>query len=393
MSSVKTQRIVIVAGEASGDILGAGLIRALKDTYPKAVFEGIGGPLMKAEGFTSLFPMERLSVMGLVDPLLRLPELLSILKQLKTSCLKNPPEFFVGIDSPDFNLRLEKPLKKSGIFTVHYVSPSVWAWRQGRIKTIKQSVDLMLTLFPFEAQFYKDNNVPVRFVGHPLADEIALQPNMDKARRELGLEDNKKYIAIMPGSRGSEVEKLWPILLHTMALITREKKSVVFLIPAANSARREQLNALLNSSDTENIIDRNCISVFDGRSKKIMAASDLVIMTSGTTTLEAMLLKKPMIVCYKMSRLSFAIISRLVKVSYIALPNLLANKELVPEFIQDNAIPEDISRKALSYLNQNMHTQNLLQEFQSIHLSLKKDASNNASQAIIEHVLNSTNNN
>lgn len=379
----KNKRIVIVVGEASGDILGAGLLRELKQRYSDCSFEGIGGPLMIAEGFKSLFPMERLAVMGLVDPLLRLPELLSILKSLKQNCIANPPLFFVGIDSPDFNLRLEKPLKKAGIFTVHYVSPSVWAWRQGRIKTIKKSVDLMLTLFPFEAQFYRDHNVPVSFVGHPLADDIPLIPTSEEARKKLSIPGGLNCIALMPGSRRSEIENLWPVYLNTAVVLLKTRPDLQFLLPAANVARKNQISDLLKEAVSLNPELANKIRVFDGQSHDVMAASDLVITTSGTTTLEAMLLKKPMIVCYKMPKLSFAIISRLVKISYIALPNLLAQKVLVPEFIQDNAVPEDISKQALSLLENSFENTELCKTFHNIHMDLKQDASEKSCLSIM----------
>lgn len=381
-SNSSPKKIVLLAGESSGDILGAGLMRALKEKYPLCEFEGIGGPLMIKEGFSSLYPMERLSVMGLVDPLLRLPELLSILSKLKNKYIETPPDIFVGIDAPDFNLRLEKALKKVGIFTTHYVSPSVWAWRQGRIKTIKKSVDLMLTVFPFEADFYREHNVDVSFVGHPLADDIPLVCDTLNAKNKLGLDYSADYVALMPGSRKSEVQKILPIMHETAFLIQKKMPNIKFLLPAANDARAYEIQEYLKASADK--LSGPKITVIDQQSHNVMASSKLVVMASGTTTLEAMLLKKPMVVCYKMSALSFAIISRLAKIPYVSLPNLLSKSFLVPEFLQGNAVPKDIADKALEFLDDENKEKDLQSAFLDMHLSLKKNASEQACDAIIK---------
>lgn len=370
--------IAIVVGESSGDILGAGLVRALKKRFPECTFEGIGGPLMQAEGFVSLFPMERLSVMGFTEPLRRLPELLSILKQLKNRFITNQPDFFVGIDAPDFNLRLEKKLKAANIFTVHYVSPSVWAWRQGRIKTIIKSVDLMLTLFPFEADFYQKHHVDVAFVGHTLADDIDLHPDQNAAKLRLGLDLEKRYVALLPGSRSSEVNRLLPIFLNAAISLHTSLPDIKYLIPAVNAERKSDVLRHLDAINIDNV------EVFDRQSHDVMLASDLVIMASGTTTLEAMLLKRPMIIAYQMSAFSFAIISWLVKIPFIGLPNLLAGKKLVPEFIQNNATPENISLTALSFLTEPEKTQELCGAFLNLHQQLRKNASHNAANIIVD---------
>ena len=380
------QVIAMVVGESSGDILGAGLIRAFKKYYPDCRFEGIGGPLMQAEGFVSLFPMERLSVMGFTEPLRRLPELLSILKQLNNRFTASKPDFFIGIDAPDFNLRLEKKLKAAGILTVHYVSPSVWAWRQGRIKTIVKSVDLMLTLFPFEADFYKEHNIDVAFVGHTLADDIPLSPDVLAAKQRLSIDENKRFIALLPGSRKSEVNRLLPIFLQTAIKINASLPDVEYLIPAVNIDRKADILQHLKASSFS-----HQIHVFDRQSHDVMLASELVVMASGTTTLEAMLLKKPMVIAYQMSALSFAIISRLVKIPFVGLPNLLAGKKLVPEFIQKNATANNISDSALTFLTRDEKTSALQTSFLNLHTELRKNASENAVNIIIKKWLSVNN--
>lgn len=373
------QLITMVVGESSGDILGAGLIRAFKKRFPNCQFEGIGGPLMQAEGFVSLFPMERLSVMGFTEPLRRLPELLSILKQLHNRFIDSKPDFFIGIDAPDFNLRLEKKLKAAGMLTVHYVSPSVWAWRQGRIKTIVQSVDLMLTLFPFEADFYKEHHLDVAFVGHTLADDIPISPNILAAKQRLGLDTSKRFVALLPGSRKSEVNRLLPIFLRAAIKINETLCGVEYLIPTVNTDRKADVLQQLKASSCS-----HKIHVFDRQSHDVMLASELVVMASGTTTLEAMLLKKPMVIAYQMSAVSFAIISRLVKIPFVGLPNLLAGKKLVPEFIQKDATANNISGSALEFLTQTEKTNALQVSFLNLHTELRKNANENAVNIIIK---------
>jgi lipid-A-disaccharide synthase len=378
---IRRLRIGMVAGESSGDMLGASLIRSLKKQTPDIIVEGIGGPLMIAEGCQSFFPMDRLSVMGLVEPLKRLPELLNIRRSIKKYFLQNPPDVFIGIDSPDFNLHIEKFLKQHSIKTVHYVSPSVWAWRQGRIHNIKNSVTRMLTLLPFEQAIYQQHNIPVTFVGHPLADEFPLEPqNTQTCQRFLGLADDKTYIALLPGSRENEVKLLAPVFCAAARRCVDAGlpgKKLHFLIPAANPARQRQLQALLASVDIP-------YTLFAGQSHAVMAASELVVMASGTTTLEAMLLKKPMVVCYKMAPFSYAIISCLLKIPYVSLPNLLAQKMLVPELIQGDATAEQISRQILSLLGNKTRMETLKQEFTAIHQSLRCNAAQRAAQTVLE---------
>jgi lipid-A-disaccharide synthase len=374
--------IGIVVGETSGDMLGAGLIRALRVHFPNAVFQGIGGPKMLAEGFDSLFPQDRLAVMGLVEPLARLPELLNIRRRLRKHFLANRPAVFIGIDSPDFNLDLELSLRREGIKTVHYVSPSVWAWRQGRIKKIARAVDHMLALLPFEADFYREHKVPVTYVGHPLADQIPLEPDPAAAVQTLGLgerADNKKIIALMPGSRSGEVARMGPVFWQMAEYCSSRQKNLLFLVPSANKERHEQLGEQLKALSPQLPIE-----LIEGRSHQIMEAADVVVMASGTTTLEAMLFKRPMVIAYKLTTLTFWLLSRLVKVKYIGLPNLLAGKGIVPEFIQDRATPVAIGDAVLNYLNNPSTTKKLLSTFTDLHLALKKNADETAASAIAD---------
>ena len=367
----------IVAGEASGDILGAGLIRALRRKYPGARFIGIGGDEMVAEGFHSLVPMERLSVMGLVEVLGRLRELFGIRARLMSYFLQNPPDVVIGIDSPDFTLGVERRCRDAGMLTAHYVSPSVWAWRQNRIFKIAKSVDLMLTLFPFEARFYEEHQVPVAFVGHPLADRIPLQPDTLAARRNLGLDEQAPVLAILPGSRGGEVERLGGLFLEAAKWIQSRRPDLQLAIPCVNGEREEQVRALVDALDV-----KLAVTIVRGRSREVMAAADVVLLASGTATLEAMLLKKPMVVGYRLSNLSFRIVSKMVKSPYIALPNLLALKSLVPEFIQDDATPQSLGDAVLERLENPQERERLTTAFTEIHQTLRQNADEQAASAI-----------
>ena len=301
VASTRKVTFAIVAGEASGDILGAGLIRSLRLRYPNARFVGIGGDEMIAEGFHSLVPMERLSVMGLVEVLGRIRELFDIRARLMNYLLATPPDVVIGIDSPDFTLGIERRCRDAGIPTAHYVSPSVWAWRQKRIFTIAKSVNLMLTLFPFEARFYEEHGVPVAFVGHPLADRIPMMPDTVGARQSLGLLEDAPVLAILPGSRGGEVERLGTLFLEAARWIQGRRPDLQLVIPCVNRDREKQVRALVEALDV-----KLAVTIVRGRSREVMASSDVVLLASGTATLEAMLLKKPMVVGYRLSRVSYA---------------------------------------------------------------------------------------
>ncbi|AEF55648.1 lipid-A-disaccharide synthase [Marinomonas posidonica] len=377
MKVTSTARYVLVAGEASGDILGANLIKHLKALQPDAVFEGIGGPLMEAEGLTSMVPMDRLSVMGLVEVLGRLKELLGIRKRLYQSCEVNPPTAFIGIDSPDFNLPLARKLKQIGIPTVHYVSPSVWAWRQKRIFKIKKSIDLMLALFPFELPIYHQHNIPVVCVGHTLADEIPLESDPQQAREVLNLGSiTGPVFAVLPGSREGEVSRLAPLFVETIKLIKQQEPQATFLMPAANQARREQIEAILQEANTQAVIT-------DGQSRTVMAAADAILLASGTAALEAMLVKRPMVVAYKVNRLTFEIMKRMIKVPYVSLPNLLANETLVPELLQDDAVPESLAIRLVQTWQSFRQDKQIQQKYLDLHQMLRKNAGEQGAKAIV----------
>ncbi|WP_426193110.1 lipid-A-disaccharide synthase [Pseudomonas sp. NFXW11] len=368
-----TLRVALVAGEASGDILGAGLMRALKAQHPAVEFIGVGGPLMQAEGLVSYFPMERLAVMGLVEVLGRLRELLARRKLLIRTLIAEKPDVFIGIDAPDFTLNIELKLRQAGIKTVHYVSPSVWAWRQKRVLKIREGCDLMLTLFPFEARFYEEQGVPVKFVGHSLADAIPLQADRAAARAELGLPEGP-LVALMPGSRGGEVGRLGALFLDAAQRLRALRPGVRFIMPCASPERRVQLEELLAGRDLP-------LTLLDGQSHKALAACDAVLIASGTATLEALLYKRPMVVAYRLAPLTFWILKRMVKSPYISLPNLLAQRLLVPELLQDDATAESLAQ-TLSPLIEGGEEQT--RGFDQIHRTLRRDASNQAAQAVLE---------
>lgn len=367
-----TLRIALVAGEASGDILGAGLMRALKAQHPAVEFIGVGGPLMQAEGLTSYFPMERLSVMGLVEVLGRLRELLARRKLLIKTLIEEKPDVFIGIDAPDFTLNIELKLRQAGIKTVHYVSPSVWAWRQKRVLKIREGCDLMLTLLPFEARFYEEKGVPVRFVGHTLADAIPLQADRAAARAELGLPDGP-LVALMPGSRGGEVGRLGALFFDAAERLQAQKPGIRFVLPCASLQRRAQIETLLEGRNLP-------LTLLDGQSHLALAACDAVLIASGTATLEALLYKRPMVVAYRLAPLTFWILKRMVKSPYISLPNLLAQRLLVPELLQDDATPEALAQTLLPLIEGG---EEQTRGFDDIHRTLRRDASNQAADAVL----------
>ncbi len=366
-------KVALVAGESSGDILGAGLMQALKAQYANVEFVGVGGPRMQAEGLTPYFPLERLAVMGLVEVLGRLPELLARRRRLVQTLTQLRPDVFIGIDAPDFNLGLELKLRRAGIKTVHYVSPSVWAWRQKRVLKIRDACDLMLTLFPFEAKFYDEHQVPVRFVGHPLADTIALCADRAAARQALGLPVDGLVVALMPGSRGGEVARLGDLFLSAAERLRAMRPGIRFVMPCASPERRQQLEQMLATRDLP-------LTLLDGRSHEALAACNAVLIASGTATLEALLFKRPMVVAYSVAPMTYRILRRLVKSPYVALPNLLAQRLLVPELLQDAATPEALAQ-TLSPLLDDGDVQT--EGFDSIHRTLRCDASSQAADAVL----------
>jgi lipid-A-disaccharide synthase len=383
MSSIISQQamtIGIVAGEISGDTLGAGLIKALKQHYPNARFVGICGAQMIAEGGESWFPLERLSVMGLVEVLGRIKELFTIRDELVQRFIEQKIDVFIGIDAPDFNLRVAPQLKQAGIKTVHYVSPSVWAWRQGRIHGIKAAIDLMLCLLPFEKQFYDQHQLEAVFVGHPLADSLPLVNDTPYARQQLGLDNNKTYVALLPGSRGGEVSRLALPLFEAAKQMQVKNPQLEFIVPAINAQRKEQIDKLLIEANlTVNVFDQRYGA---GVGRLVMAAADVVVLASGTATLEAMLLKKPMVVVYKLHWLTYWIVRLLSKARYISLPNLLANKALVPELVQNEVTPERIAQATQYWLHHPQHTEQVIHTFNQLHQQLQADGSATAALAI-----------
>lgn len=372
-------QIALVAGELSGDALGAALIPALRQHYPQAQFYGIGGPQMQAAGLASLEPLETLSVMGLVEVLRHLPALLRLRRTLLKRFLADRPAVFIGIDAPDFNLRLERPLKQAGIPTVHYVSPSVWAWRQGRVRGIAEAVDLMLTLYPFEADFYRNHAVPVQCVGHPLADQIPLHNDRHAAQHALGLDPARCWLALLPGSRMQEVSRLGPLFLATARRLAAQRPQLGFLLPAATPRLRKLLTELIqvHAPDLP-------VVLLDGQAHTAMTAAELVLIASGTATLEALLLKRPMVVAYQLAPLTYAIAARLVKIPYVSQPNLLAGRELVPEFIQDRASVDHLATALLALLDDPARCAQLAAEFTALHQQLRSDASRTAATAIAD---------
>ena len=365
----------LIAGEMSGDILGVDLMRGLRKIFPDAIFEGIGGPKMQAEGFHSLFEMERLSVMGLIEPLKRLPELLHIRRTILSRYRSSPPAVFIGIDSPDFNIPIELRLRRTGIKTVHYVSPSVWAWRQGRIKTIKKAVDLMLTLLPFEAEFYKQHDVPVCFVGHPLASQIPLQPDTDSAKKQLQLDSHKPVLCVMPGSRAGEVALLADLFLEVAERIEQSVIGLQIVVPAANDARYDQLKHILLRYEHLNV------TLLLQQSHLAMESADAILLASGTTALEGMLFKKPMVVSYRLGALTYALVSPFIKTPFVSIPNLLAGEMLVPELIQSTATAEALAAAVINALDTDKN-QALIARFDSMHEVLAVDSAALGAEAI-----------
>jgi len=379
MQTTHPLHVGIVAGESSGDNIGAGLIQAIREQVPDAVFEGIGGPRMTQAGCYSLYPIERLSVMGLVEVVRHLPELLSIRRDLQRHFLATPPDIFIGIDSPDFNLALERSLKKSGIRTLHYVSPSVWAWRSYRIRKIAASVDCMLTLFPFEEQFYRERQVPARCVGHPMADLIADDVDRGEARGHLGIRHRGPLVAILPGSRVSEVKRMAPPFLQAAAWCYERRIDMRFVVPLANQACRDVFETLLAQT-----AGRLPVTLLDGDSLGAMAAADAVMLASGTATLECMLLKRPMVVAYRLAPLTYRLAQLLVKSRYFALPNLLAGRPLVRELIQDEVTAENLGREVLALIENPARARELASVFAQIHEDLRRDASRQAAAMVLE---------
>ncbi|WP_110602246.1 lipid-A-disaccharide synthase [Salinicola lusitanus] len=371
-------RVYLVAGELSGDILGAGLMQALRRRHPRVEFRGIGGPRMQAQGLESLYPLETLSVMGLVEVLKHLPGLIKVRRHLKRDALAWHPDIMVGIDAPDFNIGLERQLHDAGIRTAHYVSPSVWAWRQGRVKTIAKAVDGMLTFLPFEADFYAEHRVPVAYVGHPLADELPLVNDRGAARRGLGLAEDMATLALLPGSRGNEIRFQGELFLRAASMLRQRLGMLQVAIPAASRERQQELEALLAKFPD---LAAGTVIV-EGRSREVMTAADAVLLTSGTAALETMLCHRAMVVAYRMAPATYWLAQRLVKTRWISLPNLIAQETLVPELIQEAVTTESLVETLLPWFEDARLRSALEQRFAAMHAGLQRGASERAAAAI-----------
>ncbi|PKO25052.1 MAG: lipid-A-disaccharide synthase [Betaproteobacteria bacterium HGW-Betaproteobacteria-8] len=374
--------IGIVAGEASGDLLGSHLIRALKKRRPDLEFVGIAGPKMMAEGAKTLFPMERLSVRGYVEVLKHLPGLLRLRKQLTQHFLQNPPDLFIGIDAPDFNFTLEHKLKAKGIRTIHYVSPSIWAWRKGRIKKIKSAVSHMLALFPFEPPIYQKADIPVTYVGHPLADILPMEANKEGAREGLKLGSTTQVIAMLPGSRQSEVRQLATLYVKTARQILNQKPAVKFLIPLVTKETREIFQQAIYDNNAQDLP----LQILFGHAHMAMEAADVVVVASGTATLEAALIKRPMVITYRMPALSWLLLKRMNYLPYVGLPNILADRFAVPELLQHNATPEKLTEAVLRLMEDKDIRAEIHEEFTRIHQTLRQNTEEKAADAILAYL-------
>ena len=375
-------KIAIVAGEASGDLLGSHLMRALKAQRKDLTFIGIAGPKMMAEGAKSLFPIENLSVRGYVEVITHLYGLLKLRKNLLKQLLAEKPDIFIGVDAPDFNFWLERKLKKHGIPTIHYVSPSIWAWRRGRMSKIKRAVTHMLALFPFEPALYEKAGVPVTFIGHPLADEIPLRPNKNAVREILKIEKNKQVIAMLPGSRQSEVRQHAELFVNTAKIISQENTNTQFLVPLITRETRAIFEQALYKDMSQEIE----LNILFGHAHDAMEAADVVLVASGTATLEAALLKRPMVITYRMPTLSWWILKRMNYLPYVGLPNILAGKFVVPELLQKEATPQKLADAVSALLTDRNHTQIIKDEFTSIHQTLKQNSAKKAASVILSYL-------
>lgn len=378
-------RIALVAGEASGDLLGAGLIEQLRLRFPDAQFAGVGGQAMRGAGLDGWHDAGELAVMGLVEVLRHLPRLLRLRRDVRERVLAWKPDVFIGIDAPDFNLGLERWLKQRGVRTVHYVSPSVWAWRETRAAKIGRSADLVLCLFPMEPAIYARFGVDARFVGHPLADTMALDPDRDAARKALDMDPARPLLAVLPGSRVGEIQRLAPDFLAAAARVLAEVPDLQILAPMADPQARVAFERVL-ASHADAAALAPALRIIDGRARTAMVASDVILLASGTATLEAMLAKRPMVVGYRIAAPTHAIVKGMgmLKVDRYALPNILAGEALVPELMQDDCSPDNLATAVLDWLRNPVAIAALQPRFRELHLQLRHDASARAADAIAE---------
>lgn len=374
--------IAMVAGEASGDLLGSHLIEAIKKNNPEVRFVGIGGPRMKAAGMQSWFPMEKLAVNGYVEVLSHLIELIGIRRRLRKQLVSNPPDLFIGVDAPDFNFGLEIALKRRGIPVVHYVSPSIWAWRRERIYKIKRAVTRILTLFPFEAPIYEKAGIPVTYVGHPLADVIADKPDRAGMREQMRMMPRETVFAFLPGSRQGEVRRLAGIYIQTARLILEKLPNARFLVPLASRETR----AIFEEEQWRQEAQQLPINLLFGHAHDAMTAADCALVASGTATLEAALLKCPMVITYKVSRLTYWLMKRKGYLPYVGLPNVLAGRFVVPELLQDDATPENLAQALLNLVSNKQKLAEMQQVFADMHAELRQDTASRAAQAVLPYL-------
>ena len=375
-------RVGVVAGEASGDLLGAHLISALKDKNIDVEFIGIAGPKMIAEGAVSLFSMEKLAVRGYIEVLRHYREILGIRRKLIEYFLKNPPDVFIGIDAPDFNLELERKLKTQGIPTVHYVGPSIWAWRGERIRKIARAVSHILVLFPFEKQIYEKAGIPVTYVGHPLGDMLPLEPDQKVAREQLKLPKGDIIITMLPGSRQSELDYLADLFVETALKIAQQQPNIRFLVPLVSRETRKQFETALYRCGGENLP----LTILFGHAHEAIAASNVVLVASGTATLETALLKRPMVITYKVSKLTWKLAKRKAYLPYVGLPNILAGRFIVPEFLQEEATPDNLSQALLNILNDQTINQKLVGYFSDMHSILRQNTAGKVAAALLPYL-------
>ncbi|MBX3678997.1 lipid-A-disaccharide synthase [Cognatazoarcus halotolerans] len=375
-------RIAMVAGEASGDLLASHLIRALRRHLPEVEFYGIGGPKMQREGFNAHWPSERLAVHGYVDALKRYRELSSIRRGLLAEMLKHPPDAFIGVDAPDFNLWLEARMKKAGVPAIHFVSPSIWAWRAGRLENIVRSVTHMLCLFPFEPALYEGRGIDVTYVGHPFADELPLHPDRETIREQLALPVEQPIIALLPGSRQSEVRNLGPVFIETAKLIIERRPEVRFIVPLATRETRQLFEQALHDAGASELP----IRMLFGHAVEAMTAADAVLVASGTASLEAALLKRPMVISYRMGKWQYRLMKRMAYLPWVGLPNILCRESVVPELLQDDATPEKLAEALESWLDDTDRRRALEERFMALHLELRQGTAEKAAAAILPYV-------
>lgn len=371
--------IGIVAGEASGDLLGSHLIAAIKQRRPDIEFVGIAGPKMIAQGAKSLFPMERLAVRGYFEVLRHFLGLVRMRRKLAKHFIENPPELFIGIDAPDFNLGLEAMLRRKGIKTMHYVSPSIWAWRRGRVNTIKRAAGHVMCLFPFEKSLYDEADIPATYVGHPLGDMLPIEQDVEAARAELKISQPGMIIALLPGSRQSELDYMADLFVNTALEIAQAVPDVQFLVPLISRETRGKFEAAIYRNNAQEL----SFKLLFGHAHMAMAAADGVIVASGTATLEAALLKKPMVIAYKMSRWSWFLMKRMGYLPWVGLPNILSNRSVVPELLQDKATPQNLAEELLRMISDKSKLAEIQAQFTDIHRQLRQNTGEKAADAVL----------